>query len=71
MHHPLRLAGMLVVAGVVASGASAMEETIHPGVGIGKLKLGMTRSQVVRALGKDYIVNESTPELYGARMELQ
>jgi hypothetical protein len=61
MLKPLRLVGILVVAGVVASGASAMEETIYPGVGIGKLKLGMTRAQVVRALGKDYIVNESSP----------
>jgi hypothetical protein len=49
----------LVVAGVVASGASAIEETINPGVGIGKVKLGMSRAQVVRALGKDYVVNKS------------
>jgi hypothetical protein len=61
MRRPLRLVGVLVVAGVVASGASAMEETINPGVGIGKLKLGMTRAQVVRTLGRDYVVNESSP----------
>jgi hypothetical protein len=59
MLRPRWLLGILVVAGIVASGASAMEETISPGVGIGKLKLGMTRGQVVRALGKDYTVNES------------
>ena len=35
MLRPIRLLGVLVVAGVVASGASAMEETINPGVGIG------------------------------------
>jgi hypothetical protein len=42
---------------VVAPSASAVEETIYPGVGIGKVKLGMTRAQVLRVLGKDYIVN--------------
>ena len=55
-----RLLGVLLAAGIVASGASAMEETIDPGVGIGKLKLGMTRAQVVGALGKSYTVNESS-----------
>jgi hypothetical protein len=59
MLRPRLLLGILVVAGIVASGASAMEETITPGVGIGKIKLGMTRGQVLRALGKDYVVNES------------
>ena len=53
------LLGILVVTGVVASSAFAVEETINPGVGIGKVKLGMTRAQVVRALGKDYVVNQS------------
>ena len=57
----VRLLGVLLVAGIVASGASAMEETIFPGVGIGKLKLGMTRAQVVRMLGKGYTVNANTP----------
>jgi hypothetical protein len=46
-----------VLAAVVTSSASASESTIYPGVGIGKVKLGMTQPQVVRALGKDYIVN--------------
>lgn len=59
MLRPLRLLAILIVTGLVASGASAMEETIYPGVGIGKVKLGMTRTQVVRALGKDYVVNKS------------
>jgi hypothetical protein len=59
MLRPLRLFAILVVTGIVASSASAMEETIYPGVGIGKVKLGMTRTQVVRALGKDYVVNKS------------
>jgi hypothetical protein len=60
MFRRARLIGVLLAAGIVASGASAMEETIYPGVGIGKLKLGMTRAQVVRALGKGYTVNESS-----------
>jgi hypothetical protein len=48
---------VLVLAAVAASTASASELTIYPGVGIGKVKLGMTRAQVLRVLGKDYIVN--------------
>jgi hypothetical protein len=47
----------LLAAALVPAGASASELTIYPGVGIGKVKLGMTKAQVVRALGKDYIVN--------------
>jgi hypothetical protein len=43
---------------VIASTAAARESTIFPGVGIGKVKLGMTKAQVVRALGKHYIVND-------------
>jgi len=48
-----------VLALLVVPAASAVEDTIFPGVGIGRIKLGMTRAQVVRALGKDYIVNQS------------
>jgi len=59
MRRPIWLLAILVVTGVVASGASAVEETIYPGVGIGKVKLGMTRGQVVRTLGKDYVVNKT------------
>jgi hypothetical protein len=45
-------------AALVFSGASsASESTIYPGVGIGKVKLGMTRAQVEHVLGKDAIVN--------------
>ena len=52
---PLSL--LLVLAALVVGTASAAELTIYPGVGIGKVKLGMTRAQVLRVLGKDYIVN--------------
>src|SRR3954453_7285505 len=58
---PMWLLGILVVAGVIVSSASAIEETIYPGVGIGKVKLGMTKAQVVRSLGKDYVVDASNP----------
>ena len=46
-----------LAAGIVTTSASATESTIIPGVGIGKIKLGMTLEQVERVLGKDYIVN--------------
>jgi len=54
----LTLTTAAVAALVVASTASATESTIYPGVGIGKVKLGMSRAQVVHALGKDYLVDE-------------
>jgi hypothetical protein len=47
-----------VAAATLVSGASATESTIYPGVGIGKVQLGMTRADVERALGHDYLVNE-------------
>jgi hypothetical protein len=49
---------VLVYVGLLAAAASATKSTIYPGVGIGKVTLGMTRAQVERALGKDYLVNE-------------
>jgi hypothetical protein len=52
------VAGVVVtVALATAGGASATESTIVPGVGIGKVKLGMTQAQVEKVLGKDHIVN--------------
>ena len=42
----------VVAACALVPSASATESTIYPGVGIGKVKLGMTRAQVVRVLGK-------------------
>src|SRR5215208_3468204 len=47
--------GALLVAGT----GSAIESTIYPGVGIGKIKLGMTATQVKKALGVDYLKNKS------------
>jgi hypothetical protein len=47
----------LLAVTLVAS-ASATESTINPGVGIGKVKLGMTRAQAEHALGRHDFVNE-------------
>jgi hypothetical protein len=43
---------------LVATPASATESTIYPGVGIGKVKLGMTFTQAKHVLGADAIVND-------------
>jgi len=48
----------VLLVGAVAAPASATEVTIVPGVGIGKVELGMTPTQVKHVLGKDYVVNE-------------
>jgi hypothetical protein len=42
---------------ILATAASGIETTIIPGVGIGKVKLGMTAKQVKDVLGSDYAVN--------------
>jgi hypothetical protein len=42
---------------ILAAPASATESTIVPGVGIGKIRMGMTLAQVERVFGKDAIVN--------------
>ena len=59
-----------VAAGLaVTSGAGATESTIYPGVGIGKVELGMTRAQVERVLGKDAVVNDR--ETYGSKQYVE
>jgi hypothetical protein len=47
-----------VVAATAVAQASATEATIYPGVGIGHVKLGMTQTQVKKALGNWRYVNE-------------
>jgi hypothetical protein len=37
--------------------AAAVESTIYPGIGIGKIKLGATQRQVERRLGSTHILN--------------
>jgi len=51
------LVAIFAVGGLLAASASATESTIVPGVGIGKVKLGMTQAQVEKVLGKDHLVN--------------
>ena len=55
-----------LLAGAVAAPASATESTIVPGVGIGKVRLGMTLAQVKHVLGPSPLVNKRT-ELSGHR----
>jgi hypothetical protein len=54
------LALVALFAATVVGSASAVESTIIRGVGIGKVRVGMTRGQVERLLGKDHIVNAQT-----------
>jgi hypothetical protein len=51
-------AAIAVFAAIVVGSASATESTIVPGVGIGKVKLGMTQAQVKHVLGSGAIVND-------------
>jgi hypothetical protein len=53
-----RLLIVSFVAAVVVSGASATESTITPGVGIGKIEIGMSATEVNWALGAGSIVND-------------
>jgi len=54
------LLGAAVMTVAPASIASATELTIYPGVGIGKVRLGMTAAQVTRALGRDFLVTKQS-----------
>jgi hypothetical protein len=51
---------VVLVAATVVGSASAVESTIIRGVGIGKVRMGMTRGQVERLLGRDNLVNART-----------
>lgn len=46
------------LAFVFVPSASAIESTIYPGVGIGKVRLGMTLTQVKKGLGTPQTVNK-------------
>jgi hypothetical protein len=50
-------AAVVLTSAVLAGGAAAGEATIVPGVGMGKIRIGMTLSQVRRILGSDSVVN--------------
>jgi hypothetical protein len=53
-------AAVAVVAAFLAPSASGVEATVVPGVGIGKVTLGMTATQVKTILGGSYLVDEKT-----------
>jgi hypothetical protein len=53
-----QVAAAVALAGVIAASASATGSTIYPGVGIGKLKLGMTKARVEKILGGDGLVDD-------------
>jgi hypothetical protein len=63
MRHLRSLTTLALASGVLGVGAgdaaSAPETTalIRPGIGIGKVRLGMTQAQVRRALGRHTVVN--------------
>ena len=48
---------LFALALVLVAPASGIESTIYPGVGIGKIKLGMTPRQVESRLGSTHILN--------------
>lgn len=54
-----------VVAAGLASGGSTADRLIRPGVGIGKVRLGMNLAQVRRTLGNEFIVNRRRPRGFG------
>ncbi len=58
-HLPAPLCAIAILLAVVPS-ASAIESTIYPGVGIGKVRLGMKLAGVEKALGHYEVVNERT-----------
>ena len=58
-----RVAAGIVVfaAAALVPAASALEATVTPGVGIGKVRIGMTRAQVERVLGHGELLSERAP----------
>ena len=56
-----------VVAAAAAHGAPQRDALVRPGVGIGKIRLGMTPAQVFRALGRTPLVNRRIDFGFGTR----
>jgi hypothetical protein len=61
-----RAVAVAAVALAFVTSAPAVESTIYPGVGIGKVKLGMTLAQVKNGLGTPQTVNKRA-QLSGGR----
>jgi hypothetical protein len=62
----LILASTLLLAAPSAA-APSMNALVHPGIGIGKVRLGMTLAQVERALGKPMLLNRNLDRGFGIR----
>ena len=60
-------AAAFVLALVLCASASATESTIYPGVGIGKVELGMPLTQVRKLLGPPQLVNKREDLAQGRR----
>jgi hypothetical protein len=56
-----------VAAATAAHGAGQRDALVRPGVGIGKIRLGMTPAQVFRALGRTPLVNRRIDYGFGTR----
>jgi hypothetical protein len=73
----MRLRGLVaaalatVVCAVPAVAAPERDALIRPGVGIGKVRLGMTEAQVRRALGRPFAVRRRSAGFGRVRVELQ
>lgn len=63
----LVLAVVVAAAAVTAHGARQRDALVRPGVGIGKIRLGMTPAQVFRALGRTQVVNRRIRYGFGTR----
>jgi hypothetical protein len=51
---------LCIVVLTAAQAAFGLEQTIYPGIGIGKVELGMTATQVKQRLGAHYLLNDTT-----------
>ena len=69
MHRSALLVVLSVAVGAAASAQAAGERDalVRPGVGIGKVRLGMTPAQVFRALGRTQVVNRRIDYGFGKR----
>jgi hypothetical protein len=63
---PTTLAAAVIALAGSAEAAADRDALIRPGVGIGKVRLGMTLTQVKRALGQQFLVNKRVRRGFGA-----
>ena len=58
---------LAVLAAGSAQGAAERDALVRPGVGIGRVRLGMTKAEVVRALGRPQLVNRRLERGFSSR----